>query len=582
MLRRRVPLTMEYLEERQLLSANAIVQHHGFVQHNGNVEAIFYGPGWTSREQNSEASILSGLHGVIDPSSNGPNAYLATLANANYGDFNLALSASTNTSTLAQASLPGTVTAHDVEAYLAYTLNHAYAATQTIDRVDKNTSTRIYLVIVDPDYAVQDYNGAIVSGFHRTFNAVIGDRQQDVNYAVVAVPGGAARNQPISNQLVTPQLDTVTANASRVLINALTNPNGHGWFDDATGTEIASADAYAYVNNFLVVRPYTKNEAWMLPVQAAAPNAVTFVLDNAGTLWERTILPARNDIFLSIQTVLIAGNVSRVSDQGIDRYGRAMVDYITRTGDAAEFHDGAVQPVLIYSTRAGTNSPLGAAQGPGVLDAKAGQGVSYVLLSNHNVWEYDDATLTIDLRARNATALDAGTTFEGVNMVDVIYANGQAWEVPDEGTRHWLKLANVVQVSAGRQGRSAQLDAGGTAWLFQDGPGLQKVALGVAAVAAGTDAAGDFVLDLVFARTYALAELDYRTAANGHLKPNPVLRSAVHVPSGSTIPVATVAPGSPLSKMRAGVIDMIFADGAYEGTIDGPQQLLGTNIKWAV
>jgi hypothetical protein len=49
-----------------------------------------------------------------------------------------------------------------------------------------------------------------------------------------------------------------------------------------------------------------------------------------------------------------------------------------------------------------------------------------------------------------------------------------------------------------------------------------------------------------------------------------------------TTPVSTLASGGTISKMRAGVIDMIFADGAFEGTIDGSQTLLGTNIQRAL
>lgn len=574
--RRFVHLTVETLEERQLLSGNVIVHHGGFVQHTGTVEAIFYGPGWSTYERNTAAAIQSGLHGFIDASSTGPNAYLTTLAHAGYGDFNLSLTGGTSTSSSARASVPGTVTTQDVENYLTNALNHPYTATQQADRVDADSATRIYLVVVDPDFAVQDYNGAVVPGYHRTFSAIVNGRPLDVNYAIVAVPGGAAHNQAISSVLVNSQLDTVTAITARELLDALTNPSGHGWSAEATGTEIGDADAYAYVNNTLVVRPFTKKEAWMLPVQAAAPNGVTFVLDTSGNLWERSAVP-------TVRTLLVAAQVTKVSDQGIDQYGRAMVDYLTSTGEAYEFHDGAAQPVLLYARRTGTSVPLGNSQGPTVLDAKAGQGVSYVLLSNHTVWEYSDAIRTVDLRTKDVTALDAGTNFQGVNMVDVITSDGKAWEVPDQGTKkHWLKVSNVVQISAGRQGRSAAIDVTGTAWLYEERGGLHKVGLGVAEVASGTDAAGNFVLDLVFAGTYVLAELDYGTAANGHLKPNPVLRSAKHVPVGGSAPVPTLAPGGTISKMRAGVIDMIFADGAYEGTIDGSQQLLGTNVLRAV
>ncbi len=567
--RRSVRLDVEVLEARQLLSASLIV-NHGDVQKTGAVDAIFYGPGWTTHEQSLETAIQSGLHGVIDPSGSGPNAYLETLENAHYGAFNLVFADSTNTSANARASLVNTVTDQDIENYLSYTLNHPYKAGQTTDRVDQDTSSRVYLVIVDADYAVQGYNGTLVSSYHRTFNALVNGHQLDVNYAVVAVPGGAAHNQPISALLINPQLDTVTANASSALIDAVTNPGGLGWHaQDAAQTEIGDSGVYAYVNNELVVRPYNKSEQWMLPAQATAPDSVTFLLDDGGKLWERSVT-ARGIVTVPI----LAPNgqiVTQVSDQGIDILGRAMVDFISAAGNAYEMHDGAVQPVPLYAASAGTAA----------VDAKAGQGVSYVLLSNQTVWEYDDLSGTVRQRSQNVWKLDAGTTYQGVNMVDVIDTSEKAWEVPDAGNTRSLKIADAVQISAGRQGRSAIIDASNTAWLYEEHGGLQKLATGIRSLAAGFDANGNLVVDLVAADTNVLMELDYQTAANGKLKPDPVLHSAHHLPAGTTTWVANLAPGGAISKVRAGVLDMVFADGIFEGAIDRAQLLLGTNFQKA-
>jgi hypothetical protein len=111
---------------------------------------------------------------------------------------------------------------------------------------------------------------------------------------------------------------------------------------------------------------------------------------------------------------------------------------------------------------------------------------------------------------------------------------------------------------------------------------LHEIAVGIAAAASGFEANGDFVVDLVSVGTYALTELDYVNGAAGKLKPNPVLRTASHLSAGVAMPVATLAPGGVISKMRAGVLDMVFTDGVFEGTIDGSQQLLGANVQKAV
>jgi hypothetical protein len=361
----------------------------------------------------------------------------------------------------------------------------------------------------------------------------------------------------------------VTGTASRELLDAMSNPDGFGWYANGSLKEIGDSGSYVYFNGTLVARPQTSDFYRMTPAAGtagwdpalgtSAANAPTFLLDATGGLWEAVRQVGATPGSVKIVTTRVASQVATVSDQGIDNSGRATVCYVTSDGKAFEYHDGG-QVQLLYSPAAADHSPIAAKAGVTVLDAKAGQGVSYVLLSNHQAWEYDDQTHAAGVREVGVTAIDAGTTREGVNMVDVIDTKAVAYEVPDRGAEHSLGLTGVVQVSAGRQGVSALLTSSHTARLYDDQAGglVGPARLHVARVASGFSADGNYVLDEVLVGSGLAYEADYGRNGNGQLV-DKVERPATQ---GGTLS---------LSKMRAGVIDLLFADGAYEGKIDKKQ-----------
>jgi hypothetical protein len=614
-------LTLETLETRELMSASPIVAHQGVVQNTVAPDVVFYGPAWSRNLTSVRDSVTAALKSV------GHSSYLDTLSNGGYGSFKFIMpvepsgrwfstvtsGAFVSAAAAASNSPANVITDGQVQAYLANALEHPFTATNRLtDAVLPNDPSRLYLVVVDPSYQVQDYNGAISTGYHNIFTL----DGQVVHYAVVATPGGTAGNPAIPGVINSVQ-DTVTGLATREMLDAMTDPQHHtdnpslsfGWCS-ASGTEVGDSNSYVCLNNVLVARPLSMNLFPMTPAAAAAAwdpslgadhNYPTFMLDTTGNLWERykemVPTPAASGGAITtgtptvqVETVLIATHVVGVSDQGIDNAGRAMVCYITNTTsnlagrEAYEYHDGGTS-VLLYSPATGDNSPLAPNGDTGrfVASVRAGQGVSYVLMSDHVLFEYTDATGAVTVRATNVRAIDSGTSARGTNVVGVIYndAAKSAFELADDKSQIWM-ANGVTSLSVGRQGRTALVFGDESARVWAEnlyGLGLNGLLnekwSDVGRVYSGFQANGDYALDIVSEDAKTLIEMDYNwdlSAFNeqfaSHTTPNGVIGSVTGFNS--------------LSKMRAGVLDMIFADGAFEGTIGLKQELLGTNIKRAV
>jgi hypothetical protein len=221
----------------------------------------------------------------------------------------------------------------------------------------------------------------------------------------------------------------------------------------------------------------------MTPIGATASARDSFVLLQNGQLWKHGA---------SGWTYLLA-NVATVSNQAIDDAGHALVDVVTTTGAAYEYHDGlGWQPLA-----------------SGVKSARAGDGVSYILLTSGQLWEYHDTAQTWTSITGSVTAIEAGTDQLGVNMVDLVLTNGDAWEHSD--STGWHFLAHTVQaVSAGRGGYSEVLLQNGNAYHYNETTGgLGLLATNVAQISAGTDENGNAMIELVYTSGVAY---EYRTA----------------------------------------------------------------------
>ena len=242
-----------------------------------------------------------------------------------------------------------------------------------------------------------------------------------------------------------------------------------------------------------------------------------------------------------------------------------MVDLIFGNGSsAAEFHEGSGLVPL----------PVPA---PGIhpVQAKAGQGVSYVLMSNGNLYEYVDhigtssGTTVSGVLASNVRSIDAGTDGDGVNMVAFVRTDSYSYSITIDGrplTYHYVSsdayelsdsvssingqpslIASGVQsVSAGQQGNIAYVTTGGAAYWYSTVTGTTTFeATGVAAITAGTDNSGYLILDMLF--------------TNGNLSQS----------EGGGLWVSVERNGgvASIGKAHDGVLDLVFSGGyAY---IDG-------------
>ena len=116
-----------------------------------------------------------------------------------------------------------------------------------------------------------------------------------------------------------------------------------------------------------------------------------------------------------------------------------------------------------------------------VVQAKAGQGVSYVMLydplfNNNRVYEYADPGTQYPAgkssgpyggTGNGVQSIDAGTDKYGVNAVDMLLVGGDAWMHSDTDGWHHL-MSGVSQLSGGQQGLAALLDQSGNVWYYNE------------------------------------------------------------------------------------------------------------------
>jgi hypothetical protein len=453
-----------------------VTYNGGALIKNVEVEALYYGSDWVNNPTyQSQVGYLEGFLKSLVNSS-----YMDMLSNAGYGVGRGTFDPGTiRPDILDKTRVP------NLEGVLEADINNGY-----LKPTDAN---RLYVIFVEDNVRVANRplpgdSVTNIRGYHYAIPDEFINLNKSIHYVVVAYPGGTIGNQRVPSLS---DLDSITTTASREIANAVTDPDRHSildgaWYDsswktsvDPSGSDVGdiNPDRVAYVNGYAVQRVVNKDDHLMTPAQATSDRAVRFVRRTNGDFVE----------VVGTTATTLSGGVAALSDQGIDNHGHAMVDIVQGNGLAYEYHDTVGWTYL----------------GSGVKSAKAGQGVSYVLHTSGDLYEFDDATGTNRYLcggySGQVVAIDAGTDVQGLNAVDWIRPSGDAWQyVPSSGQSHFI-ASGVQSISAGRGGISDYITKGGVGyWYNAASNSASSLGSNVAQVTAGTDASGNAMVDLLF------------------------------------------------------------------------------------
>jgi hypothetical protein len=542
---RRARPQVEALESREVPT---VTYHGGALLSNVEVQAVYYGVDWyTNPTLHAQMSQLDSYLGYLVQ-----NPYMRTADNAGYGVH--AGTASPGFADPVSLAPNSTVTDGQLQSELQFLIGAPPYIAPYLQAPDAN---RLYVIFVQDNVAVQrpdgstsqqfvGYHSAFFDGFYSPYLYY-----RDIHYVVIPYAGGSVGNVNVSGLSA---FNSMTLATSRELINAVTDPDlGYktkGWYDDTfanpngtTGAEVGAITnlSTVWLGGYAVQRVADTNDQPMTPYSAGSGRSVQFTRLTNGQLWEATP-------YLRQQ---IATGVYAVSDQGTDNKGRPFVDFVTTNGVAYEYHDGLTTPLYLAS---------------GVVQAKAGQAVSYLLYGNGALSEYHDTWSSDGSTAGTWTPLygsgsqiqqiDAGTDKYGVNAVDVLFTYGDAWLRSDTDGWHWI-MDGAAQVCGGPQGVVVLRDTSQNAWYYNEWTGTpSQFASGVMQVTTGYDAWGHITVGIVY-DTQAAWLWD---SGNGSwsLLANGVLR---------------------MSKENLGVVSVLFNDfsaGYFDGTGRHPLSAAGT------
>jgi hypothetical protein len=558
---RRILPQLEALEERQLLSVTPPIAPGatlGSLLQNVEAMPIFYGSGWHANAQTgADAAYMTAfLQDVVN------SPYMDMLGNAGYqvgrGSVDPETFASDGQSEPDTLNASQTLTDASIQTTLQWWIsNDAKFANLQPD------GNRLYVIFVEPNvevsnqFGTQTWTSGNEPGINHFFAYHSSFAGQDssgnnvnIRYAVMPYLDGAinGRYSWLSTR------DQMTDAASHELAEAVTDPDGSGYQDYSLSPSQEIGDLVAnevvYQDGFAVQREADPNDLPMTPSDAMPQRQVSFVLEastrsmvtgNYFTGFHVTSVTT-NELFErtpngALSPVIFGGapatGIKSISDQGIDNHGQAMIDVVFNSGIAEEYHDDGSWTYL----------------GSSVTDARAGQGVSYVLFNGGTLKEWKDGspnTGTADNAgmypvATSVVAIDAGMDSLGVNMVvatvRLSYALTNTYEISDSTGWHYI-ASHVAQASAGRNGTVDFLDGSGNVywWNETSGPAAQ-IASGATKVTTGYNIDGTDIIDILYSNGTVG---DWRNGVWSQLTSNV----------------------SNLTKARAGVVDTIKNDGS--------------------
>jgi hypothetical protein len=387
---------LELLEDRVV---PALTYHGGPIIPNVQAQAVFLGSNWNQAQTAPFNNFLQSVAGTSTTTS----AYLNLLGAAGFSGVNGTVGSG---NTLAGVIDPVKIPVTNLR---GYNNNNPLASSSydktvlfdsqiqadldkdiSVGKVQAPSTDSLYAVFVEPNVVVDQGDGQnSINAFSAYHNFFTDSQGATVVYSVTPYAGPISGSRYANSQAswLSP-FDSMTTVTTHELAEAVTDPQLNAYYD-ASGNEVGDIvnGSTVYLNGNAIQRESAlagsqADYLALTPPGATAGHSVAFNLSSSGVLTKQEA---------GGSTVFVASGVASISPQGIDDFGQPMIDVVFTNGNAYEYHDFLpgnpllkAEPGFFPTTFLSSN----------VQQAVAGQGVSYVLLTNGNLGEYVDPNYT--------------------------------------------------------------------------------------------------------------------------------------------------------------------------------------------
>jgi hypothetical protein len=240
-------LSLEQLEDRQLMS---VTYHGGPLLRNVEVATYFLGQAWNYGSAYQQTGAIDGYMDSITNST-----YLDMLTQAGYRVGR----GQTSNGYIFNWNVVGSIDDSQIQKDLESAIY--YGQTPAPD------ANRLYFVFTPPNVEVtagSENSHSSFAGYHSWFFDPFDG--QEIHYAVIPYPGGINyQNSNLGNPI-----DQITDVSSHELAEAVTDPEGTGWYDGDLAHEIGDIVAWqtVYFGGWVVQKEANQNDQPMTPAGA--------------------------------------------------------------------------------------------------------------------------------------------------------------------------------------------------------------------------------------------------------------------------------------------------------------------------
>jgi hypothetical protein len=279
--------TLEALEERV---TPTVTYHGGSVIPQVQVQALYYGSGWTGSPSVTPTTLDTYLNSVVK------SPFMDALTRAGYGvGEGTAVAGYVDTT----APLPPiTHGSHTTNNLTENVIEQEIVTQINASHLEQPTDSTLYVVYVQPNVAIQlgrSLSTGGLLGYHDDFFVRINGKFTDIRFAVIAYPGGTGPNSSITGA---PSVngateDDLTVVTSHELAEAVTDPDFFSWYDrrlgevgDITEGHYATLTVTSPSASYLVQQIAGQNDqALSLPTGTFLPATATLVATPGTAYW---------------------------------------------------------------------------------------------------------------------------------------------------------------------------------------------------------------------------------------------------------------------------------------------------------